>query len=45
LAIFVLQEGLVQEVSNLQPADECESGNFLPTVRDLGELILEEIEV
>jgi len=29
----------------LQPADECESGNFFPTVRDFGELILEEIIV
>jgi len=32
-------------VSNLQPTDECEVGNFLPTVGDFTELILEEIEV
>ena len=36
---------LVQRVSNLQLANECEGGNFLPTVEDFGELILEEIEV
>jgi len=38
-------EVLVEWVSNLQPADECEGGNFFPTIRDFGELILEEIEV
>ena len=31
-------------MSNLQPADECEGGNSLPTVGDFGELILEDIE-
>ena len=30
---------------NSQPIDECEGNNFLPTVRDFEELILEEIEV
>jgi len=32
-------------VSNLQPVDECEGINFLRTVENFGELILEEIEV
>ena len=32
-------------MSNLQLANECEGGNFLPTVEDFSELILEEIEV
>jgi len=30
------------EVSNLQPADKREGDNFLPIVRDFGELVLEE---
>ena len=44
LANVVLQEMLVQGMSNLQPADACESGNFLSTLGDF-ELILKEIEV
>ena len=32
-------------MSYLQPADECEGDNFLPTVGDFDELILKEIEV
>jgi len=32
-------------VSNLQPTDEYKGNNFLPTLGDLGEFLLEEIEV
>ena len=45
LGDVVLQEMLLQGVSNLQPANVCDGSNFLPTVGDFGELILEEIEV
>jgi len=41
----VLKEVLVQGVSNLQPAGKWEGSNFLPTVGDFGELVLEEINV
>ena len=41
----VLQEVLVEWVSNLQPANECEGCYFFPTIGDFGELILKEIEV
>ena len=43
LGIVVLQDVLVEGVSNLQPADECTGSNFLPTVGDFGELILKEL--
>ena len=36
---------LVEGVSNLQPTDKCEGGNFLPTVRYFSKLIQEEIKV
>ena len=36
---------LVQGVNNLQPANKCEGGNFLPTFGDFGELILDEFEL
>ena len=39
----VLQELLVEGVSNLQPTDKCEDDNFLPTIGDFGKLILEQI--
>ena len=45
LGDIMLQEVLVEGVSNLQPTDECKSSNFLPIVRDFGQLVLEEIEV
>jgi len=32
-------------VSNLQPADKCKGGNFLPTIGGFGELILKEVDV
>ena len=38
LGDVMLQEVHVKGVSNLQPADECKGGNFLPTVGDFGEL-------
>jgi len=41
----VLQELLVQGVSNLQPADECECGDLLTRVGDFSQLALEEIDV
>ena len=41
----VLQEVLVERVSNLQSVNECEGSNFFPTVGDFGELTLKEIEV
>jgi len=43
LGNVVIQE--VQRVSNFQTADECEGSNFLPTVGDFGELVLEEVNV
>ena len=45
LGDIVLQEVLVEGVSNLQPTDECKGGNFLLTAGDIGQLIQEEIKV
>jgi len=39
----VLQEVLVQGVSDLQPTDECECEDLLSTVGDFNQLALEEI--
>ena len=41
----VLQEVFVQGERNMQPADKREGNNFLPTVGDFGEFVLEEADV
>ena len=41
----MLQKVLIQEMSNLQPADECECEHLLITIEDLGKLVLKEVDV
>ena len=45
LGDVVLQEVLVQGVSDLQPADECECRYLLIIVRDFGQLALKEVDI
>jgi len=45
LGDVVLQEMLVQGMSNLQAIDESKGDNFLSTIGDFDELILEEIKI
>jgi len=40
-----LQKMFIEGVRDLQPADECEGGYVLTTVRDLGQLALEVTHV
>jgi len=42
---IVLEEVLVQNVRNLQTADECECRHVITAVGDFGELALEEADV
>ena len=45
LGDVMLQEILVEGVSNLQMANKREGGNFLPAVGDPGELVLKKIDL
>ena len=41
----MLQEGFVQGVSDLQPADECERRDLFTAIRDFGKLALKDVDV
>jgi len=45
LGDVVLQEMLIEGVSNLQRDDKSEGGNFFPEVGDSAELMLKKIDV
>jgi len=46
LGDVVLQEVYIPGgASNMEPAGKCEGNIFFPTVGDIGELVLEEVDV